>query len=152
RPVIKHQRARIFSSTPAEGFASHLYFTRLPFERAEIERIEWTYAREDASIYLVHASLYDAVTGRSTPVPAYYLPPERWRKLGRFDQIELYENLNRLPRAWFVAQAQALPQAQVLAAIKSSKLPDGASFDPARTALLEVEDFGGGEVRLPTIG
>src|SRR6185436_4443263 len=84
--------------------------------------------------------------------PAYSLPPERWRRLGRFDQIELYENLSQLPRAWFVAQAQTLPKAQVLQTIKSSKLPDGAPFDPARTAMFEVEDFGGREVRLPPIG
>jgi hypothetical protein len=152
RSIIKHQRARIFSSAPAEGFAAHQYFTRVPFERAEIERIEWTHAREDASIYPIHVSLYDAVTGRSTPVPAYYLPPERWRKLGRYDQVELYENLNQLPRAWFVAQAQVLSKVQVLQTIKSSKLSDGAPFDPARTALFETEDFGGGEIRLPQIG
>jgi hypothetical protein len=151
RASIQHQRARIFASTPAEGFEAHQYFTRIPFERAEIERIEWTYARPDASIVLLRVSLHDSVTGKSSPVPAYSLPPERWRKLGQFEQIELYENLQLLPRAWFAAQTQALPKAQVLAAIRSSKLPDGAAFDPARLALFVVEDFGGGEVKLPRV-
>jgi hypothetical protein len=151
RASIQHQRARIFASTPAEGFQAHQYFTRIPFDRAEIERIEWTYACEDASIVLLRVSLHDVVTGKSAPVPAYYLPPERWRKLGRFDQVELYENLRLLPRAWFVAQAQALPKAQVLAAIRTGQLPGGVSFDPARTALLDVEDFGGREVQVPPV-
>lgn len=151
RASIQHQRARIFASTPAEGFSSHQYFTRLPFERAEIERIEWTYAREDAAIYLLRVALHDVVTGKSVPVPAYWLPPERWRKLGDFDQIALYENLQKLPRAWFVSAAQALPKAQVLAAVRTSKLPDGAAFDPARTALFDLEDVGNSTANLPSV-
>lgn len=149
RANIRHQRARIFASAPAGEFQSHQYFTRLPFERAEIERIEWTQVCADASIVLLNVALHDATTGRSTSVAPYALPPERWRKLGQFDQVALYENLRQLPRAWFVSEARALPKAQVLAVIRTSRLPDGAPFDPTRTALFEVEDFGGGEVRLP---
>jgi hypothetical protein len=149
RANIRHQRARIFASAPAGEFQSHQYFTRLPFERAEIEHIEWTQICADASIVLLNVALHDATTGRSTPVAPYSLSPERWRKLGQFEQVELYENLRQLPRAWFVSEARALPKAQVLAAIRTSQLPDGAPFDPTRTALLDLEDFGGGEVRLP---
>ena len=149
RASIRHQRARIFASAPAGEFQSHQYFTRLPFARAEIERIEWTQVCADASIVLLNVALHDATTGRSTPVSPYYLPPERWRKLGQFELVALYENLRQLPRAWFVGEARALPKAQVLAAIRSSLLPGGAPFDPVRTALFDLEEFGGGEVRTP---
>ncbi len=151
RASIRHQRARIIASAVAGEFESHQYFTRLTFERAEIERIEWTQVCADASIVLLNVALHEAATGRSTPVAPYSLPPERWRKLGQFEQVALYQNLRQLPRAWFVSEARALPQAQVLAAIRSSRLPDGAPFDPAHTALFDLADGGGGEVRLPPV-
>ncbi len=152
RPFAKHQRARVAESWDAGEFQGHSYLARLPFERAEITSIELDYARDDAALLLMQASLYDAQTGVSTQLDGLNLTPERWRKLERFGNVELYENLQRLPRAWFVPQLIVKPRAEVLPAIKQGSLPDGTRFDPAQMALLEQEDFGGREVALPPVG
>ncbi len=107
RAGIKHSRARIVESARADGFDSHVYLGRVKFDRAEIDRIEWVYAREDASLHLARASLHDETTGVSTPLANFYLPPERWRKLAKFDRVEVYENLRVMPRAWFVSKPAA---------------------------------------------
>ncbi|NOT59939.1 MAG: hypothetical protein HOP19_06900, partial [Acidobacteria bacterium] len=143
KAVIRHRRAATVESSPAEGFTAHRYLARLPFERAEIERIEWKYNLADASLYLWRASLYDAVTKKTTMLSSYQFTPERWRKLGEYSQggdVALYENLRAMPRAWFVAETKTMPTAQVLQTIKTSRLPDGAPFDPQQTALLATED------------
>ena len=137
---IKHRRATVVQRNPAGKCDALLYLGRLKFDRAEIEKIEWIYAREDALLYLVYASLHDETTGRSTPLNSFHLPSERWRKLARFDQIEVYENLNALPRAWFVEKRLEMPSAAVIKTIRSGILPTGEKFDPATTALLEKGD------------
>ncbi|MGH9833437.1 MAG: YfhO family protein, partial [Blastocatellia bacterium] len=151
KAAIKHQRARVVESSPADGFDSHFYLGRVKFDRAVVEKIEWIYAREDASLYLIRASLRDSQTGASTPLAAYSFPPERWRKLARFDQVEVYENLRAMPRAWFVDRALALAPGEVIKTIKSGKISGyagldpprdtlaGATFDPSRDALIEAE-------------
>jgi hypothetical protein len=149
KAVIKHQRARVVESAPADGFDSHFYLGRLKFDRAVVEKIEWIYAREDASLYLIRASLYDSQTGASTPLAAYGFPPERWRKLARFDQVEVYENLRAAPRAWFVEQALAFSADEILKTIKTGGTPNREPFDPARVALLEAGD---GNAAAPVIG
>ena len=159
KPVIKHRRARVVESAPAEGFDVHHYLGRLQFDRGEIEKIEWIYAREDASLYLVRASLRDSQTGVSTPLAAYGFPAERWRKLAQFDQpapVDVYENLRALPRAWFVDRVLALSPGEVLKTIRTGRISgyagidaerrasEGQTFDPTREALIEAECNGCG--------
>ncbi len=139
RENIKHKCARIVESNKSTGFEAHYYLGRLRFDRAEIEKIEWTYTREDASLYLIRASLYDEATGVSTPLPAFHLPPERWRKLARFDQVEVFENLQVMPRAWFVRELVEMPRETVIKTIRTGVLPEGKRFDPLSMALVEKE-------------
>ena len=167
KAAIKHQRARVVESASAEGFDSHFYLGRLQFDRAEIEKIEWIYPREDASLYLIRASLRDSQTGASTPLAAYGFPAERWRKLARFNQpapVDVYENMRVAPRAWFVDRVLALSPGEVLKTIKTGKISGyagidparrasvGQAFDPARDALIEAEcsDCDGPRVAAPS--
>ncbi|HKX26351.1 MAG TPA: YfhO family protein [Blastocatellia bacterium] len=146
--TARHRRARVVRSYQADHCRALLYLGRLPFERAEIQRIEWEYGREDAMLYLVHASLHDATTGVSTPLNNFYLPPERWRKLAGFGRIDVYENLRARPRAWFVEERLPVPAEAALKAVRQGGLPDGGSFDPATTALVEA---GNREAALPPV-
>lgn len=139
KAVIKHQRARIAENFDAEGFQAHRYLARLAFERAEVVRIEFNYVCPDAGLYIARASLHDATTGISTPLDRLALPPERWRRLESFGEVDVYENLKAMPRAWFVSRLIQKPRAEVLRAIKEGRMADGTSFDPAQTALLETE-------------
>ncbi|MDX2032473.1 MAG: YfhO family protein [Blastocatellia bacterium] len=139
KAAIQHRRARIVENKPGEGFEAHHYLGRLPFERAEIASIEWVHAREDASVYLIRASLRDSRTGQSTPLSAFGFPEQRWRHLERFDQIDVYENLRALPRAWFVERGLRVEPEAALKTIRTGRQPDGAPFDPLATVLVETE-------------
>lgn len=139
KAAIKHARAKVFEDFDAGEFKSHGYLGRLQFDRAEIEKIEWIYLREDASLLLLRATLFDATTGKSEPLANFYLPSERWRQLGRFDQVEVYENLRVMPRAWFVKQTQAAADGEIYKATRTGQhdsLDDG-SFDFSSVALLD---------------
>jgi len=139
RAAVKHSRPRIAESSDADGFQARRYLARLAFDRAEIARVEFNYLRTDASLVVNRASLYDATTGASVPLDALNLPPERWRKLQSFGQVEVYENLKARPRAWFARRTVTLPPVEALRAIKDGKLNDGSVFDPSDVALLETE-------------
>lgn len=152
RANIKHRRAPLAESWSAGGFAAHRYLARFDFPRAEIERIELDYLLPDADLGIVRASLYDAESGSSTALDPFNPDEQRWRKLGSFGQIDIYENLRALPRAWLVRRVMALEEKDVVAAIKTGRLPDGTEYDPTEVALFAREDFGGRQVALPPVG
>jgi Bacterial membrane protein YfhO len=152
RAAVKHRLPRVVESWPVADFEAHRYLARLAFDRAGVERIEMDYLRPDGGLVIIRAALFDSISGKSAPVETSTLSTERWRRLASFGEIDLYQNLKALPRAWFVERALALPSREVLQAIKRGKLPDGAPFDPAKVALLDEEDFGGREVSLPATG
>jgi hypothetical protein len=156
KAIAPHRRARVAESYPlgpeAKGVQGHHYLARLAFESAEIVGVECEYLPAEAGLLVARASLYDARSAVSTQLDLADIAPERWRKLGDFDGVELYENLRQLPRAWLVSRVEARPSAEVLRAVREGRLPDGGGFDPRTTALLEVEDFGSRAVTLPPTG
>ncbi len=120
KAAIQHARAPIAEDFDAGEFKSHGYLARLKFDRAEIEKIEWIYAREDASLLVIRASLFDETTDKSEPLANFYLPSERWRQLGRFDQVEVYENLRAMPRVWLYPFVTTKTSEEVLKTIRNS--------------------------------
>jgi hypothetical protein len=51
--------------------------------------------------------------------------------------VTVFENRRALPRAWLVDAVTAMPEPDAIRTVKSSRLPDGASFDARRTALVD---------------
>lgn len=94
----------------------------------------------------------DAATGASGSINPLDFVTQRWRGLAQFGSVEIYENPNCLPQAWFVKRAAVALSAEVLQTIKTGRMADGSPFNPAETALLEREDFGSREIKLPPIG
>ena len=150
--AVKHNRARVIESWPAGEFEGHSYLARLAFDRAEIERVEFEYAPDSADLTIARAALYDAPTGQSQPLDMEFLPPDRWRSLGSFGQVELFENQKWLPRAWFVRRLAAALEREVLQTIRSGRMKNGERFDPAEMALFAREDYGSRDVALPPVG
>ncbi|MCI0524688.1 MAG: YfhO family protein, partial [Acidobacteria bacterium] len=152
RVEIKHRRPRVAESLPAEGFQANRYLATLDFDSARIERVEFDYLASDASLLILRVSLLDVATGTVTPLDLIDSQVGRWRKLARFDDVEVYENLQAMPRAWFARRAEVMWSADVLQTIKSGELKGGSAFDPTQTVLFEREDFGNREIILPEIG
>lgn len=63
----------------------------------------------------------------------------RWRLVGQTAREEVYENRRALPRAWLAPETRALDEAAALKVIRTGLLPDGAKWEPERTALVESE-------------
>jgi hypothetical protein len=155
RARVQHDRANVIESWTAGDYAGHRYLARLGFDRAEIVRVELQHQLNEnargAEVSITQMSLFDAQTNTSTPLNLPDLPSARWRKLQEFDGIEVVENLRTLPRAWFVRYLQVVKKEEVLAAIKTGKLPDGTPFDPKEVALFETEQYGARARDLPTL-
>jgi len=137
RAAIKHRRAKVAESLPEEGFSANCYLARLPFERAEIVGVEFEYLAADASVLILRASLLDSTTGAVTTLSSIQFQGSWWRKLATLGEVEVYENLKALPRAWFVSRAAIGPGEEALETIKTGRMKDGTAFDPAKTVLFE---------------
>jgi hypothetical protein len=149
---IQHDRAPLADTWTAADFQGHSYLARLPFDRAEITKIEIIHVPDTAELTIYQVTLFDAANNRSTPLSQYAVTPARWRKLNTFGSIEVYENLTALPRAWFARRAEVMPSRDVLQTIKSGQLPSGGAFNPAETVLFEKEDFGARPPTPPPMG
>jgi hypothetical protein len=155
RPWTPDSAAAI-PSWNAVGFRGQGSLAHLKFERAGIERIEFECLPGDADLIITRASLFDAAANASHPLNAKSLSSDRWRRLGAFGnaggEVELYENLKVLPRAWFVPTAVLAPSIEVLRTIKTGRLTDGTPFNPAEAVLLESELFANRLLKTPLAG
>jgi hypothetical protein len=82
-------------------------------------------------------SLVDDVGQTSEAVSPVSAGGGRWRFHSEAGAARVYENLRAMPRAWLARETISLSPEEILRAIKTSRLPDGREFDPARTALVE---------------
>lgn len=151
---IKHDRAQIFRSYPAQRESGpcigHDYLTVISeLPSVPINKIEVIATGKEVSLVIKKVSLIDE-RGRAHPLaPETFslLNPERWRLIERISTADIYENLRARPRAWIVPQAFVASPDEIRAIITTSRLPDGKSFDPATMALVEspvkMEDFSG---------
>jgi hypothetical protein len=150
--AIQHRRPKVVESSPADGFDAHRYLARLPFPRAEIKGLDIEYIGPRGLMVVHRASLYDAAAGTSTPLIRATLPARRWRQAGVFGEVELWENLHTLPRAWYVDRVIRSSGAETLRAIEQDKLADGSDFTPLDQALLDAEDVQPDDSTLQQIG
>ncbi|HET6882703.1 MAG TPA: YfhO family protein [Pirellulales bacterium] len=74
---------------------------------------------------------------------------DRFRRADTLAESVSFENTRAMPRAWLAAQVRQLDQGDVLRSVHTSRLPDGSSFDPAQTALVE-EAISGDDQRAAT--
>jgi hypothetical protein len=79
---------------------------------------------------------------------------ERWREAAQFrtsretdrgkdedvageTEVTLFENRRALPRAWIVERVAAMPEPEAIRTVKTSRFPDGTSFDARHAALVD---------------
>lgn len=143
KPQMQHQRAPIFQTQlverPGVGTcAAHIYKAVVALDRPQsigALRLQWQNA---PGVIVVHKiTLVDAQHQTSLPVETT-AAIAKWRAVERFAGGVMYENQQVLPRAWLVPQTVFLPPAQILAAIRTSQLPDGQPYVPEQMALVET--------------
>jgi len=142
KPSMRHQRAGVFSSYPAtmndEPCQGHTYATTLPLDGVrEIKSIEFEWVGSGGAIILEKLSLIDEAK-TSHPIDPALIDSDEWRLVEEAGAARVYENLRAMPRAWLANEVVSVNPDQALDAIKTGRLPDGRSFDPARTALVEA--------------
>ncbi|HEV7377671.1 MAG TPA: YfhO family protein [Pyrinomonadaceae bacterium] len=143
KPLMKHQRATIFNSYPAEMYnepcEGHRYVAILPLTSAKDIKsitIEWVGEKGGAMI-LEKASLINDSTKSSKPISALLSNTNNWRSVEETDEARIYENLRVMPRVWLVPEVSTVKPEEALSSIKTSKMPDGRTFDPSKIALIE---------------
>ena len=137
RANIQHALAPVFASHPGDegnSFTRHHYLTRIPLgARVRVEKIEITNVTPRASLSLIKGTLHDTASGSSTPLAL--VASEWWEAVYQKDNALVMRNRRALPRAWLVAEAEAVDGEEALRRIRGES---AHAFDPLRTALLEV--------------
>ncbi|HLL14691.1 MAG TPA: YfhO family protein, partial [Pyrinomonadaceae bacterium] len=146
RNAIRHALAPVFESVPVKDdhgdYPSHRYWTRIALgETLAVERVEIVNRTENAPLAVWKATLHDASRGQSQPLSrtqrSLYagLDAGRWSAVYDEGDVLVLENKRALPRAWLVAEAEAVDGEEALRRISGAS---ARPFDPRRTALLEV--------------
>jgi hypothetical protein len=144
RAGARHRLATVFDSTPGDeshSFDSHRYLALVPLgEHVRVARVEIANVDGVATLNVSRASLHDSSGGRSSPLAktsagAATLDVTRWRAEYDDGVAVVWRNLRAMPRAWLVAEVEALDGEEALRRIRGEGEKE---FDPRRTALLEV--------------
>ncbi|HSE21920.1 MAG TPA: YfhO family protein [Pyrinomonadaceae bacterium] len=164
---IRHQRAPVAMNyqveDPEGNYQGHTYVTGFDLhERATVTGGEITVESSpdapDLQLTVFRMSLVDNTSGVTLPLTRQMLGPPtsitaegketrgtaassetRWTLKAQTTEVDIYENARALPRAWLTTRTTSLTSAQTLETIRSDRLPDGSSWDPARTVLVEPE-------------
>jgi hypothetical protein len=133
----------VFDRVPGDAAGSYQalrYVTHLSLgTRQPLERIEITGLKPEVTLAIWKITLFDSHDRRSLPVTnqrgATELDPSRWLVEKEFDGVVVLRNKRPLPRVWLVGEAVAVDEESALRRIQGVT---EESFDPLRTALLEV--------------
>src|SRR4029079_5775705 len=108
-----------------------------------------------ATFSLKKISLINDATRVANPInpPGALEDKTRWRESGKIDVANfddgrdvkpedigaaiVFENTRARPRAWLANEVLRLSPADAFIAVRTSRLPNGGTFDSARTALIE---------------
>jgi hypothetical protein len=159
RKQIRNKRAPVATSyavkDPTGNFKGHTYVCSLKLpEQAKIVSGELTVAKvadaPDLSLSVFRISFSNA--NASYPLRVEWLKREvvsathptetlaggRWRRVVEFEKVSIFENAHALPRAWLAPESLALTEDQILNVVRTGDLPEGGTWDPLRTALVET--------------
>jgi hypothetical protein len=142
KPHMQHRRAEVFKTFSAsmydEPCEGHMYVTELALGRAQnIKSVKIQWVGRSGALILEKVNLIDELTERTEPLDYAAASSDRWRLVENANGVRVYENSQARPRAWLVSEAINVRPEEALATIKSSRLPDGRSFDPSKTVLTE---------------
>ena len=137
---VKHQAAKIFKQTPipSETWLANEYVAKvLLVKPSTVRQIKLNLPTENTGVVTINKiSLNNSRSGKSYPL-LYPVLANHWKYVEDLESTRIYENLNVMPRAWLTSAVLTTQAKQVLTAVKTSKLPNGAIFNRRKTALIE---------------
>ena len=146
-PYIQHRQAPIFESFPVhrESYPMCLankYVSVLPINKLNnVKSLELEWIGPSGAIAINKISLIDNPNRQSYPITemsSYLANTPRWHHVEDINEAtRVYENLRAMPRAWLVPEVVSAKPDAILNSIKTSKLPDGHSYEPSQIALVE---------------
>ncbi|HKO43255.1 MAG TPA: YfhO family protein [Pyrinomonadaceae bacterium] len=142
KPDMKHSRAPVFSTfptkmydTPCEG---HFYKTEFHLEKpVQAPEVELQWVGQNGAMSLEKISLGNEEGSGWIPLNAMTEVGSTWRVDSETNDVRIYENMTVLPRAWLATDAVVMKPEDILKTIKTSVLPNGKTFAPAQTVLVE---------------
>jgi hypothetical protein len=141
---IRHRMAEIFdrrAGNESHSFSALRYLARIGLgEKVRVSRVEIRKVAAQPALMLWKASVFDSQTGASASMTTGAMSVEaldrsRWETVYEKDGAMILRNHRALPRAWLVAEAEAVTDREAWARIRGHS---AVAFDPRRTALLEV--------------
>jgi hypothetical protein len=145
QPQMQHRRAPVFKTTPIArpgvGLCpQHQYQTIVELDRPRhLRQLRLQWRAKSGSITVPQISLWDSISQTALPI-TQLAASRKWHSVEQFADGILYENHQALPRTWLVPQILALPPDAILKTIQTSRLPNGAIYQPEKIALLETHD------------
>ncbi|HZH32339.1 MAG TPA: YfhO family protein [Pyrinomonadaceae bacterium] len=146
RRAVRHALAPVFDARTGDepdSYPAHRYLAFVPLGgRARVDKIEITNLTDGSPLAVWKASIHDTASKTSTPISS--LTSEWWETVYQENHALILRNRRALPRAWLVAEAEAVDGEEALRRITgaggagSNSEGDEGGFDPRRTALLEV--------------
>jgi hypothetical protein len=137
RPYIKHKLATPYDTVRVggeKGYVAYRYKTLVKLDgAASVIRVEITNVSHTARLGIYGGVLLDSRTQRTVPLAAPY--SQAWQPVYEQHETLILRNTRALPRAWLVAEAQAVDGEEALRRIRGESATE---FDPRRTVLLEV--------------
>jgi hypothetical protein len=137
RRYVKHKLAIPFDTVRVggvTGYDAYRYKTLVKFDAAvSVIRVEISNVSRVARLAVYNGSLLHS--GRQHTVPLSVPYSYTWKPVYEQHEILILQNQRALPRAWLVAQAEAVDGDEALSRIRGE---NAQAFDPRRTALLEV--------------
>jgi hypothetical protein len=132
RETVRHSLAPVFSGAPGDE-SKYTFLTRLRFaEPLKVDHFEIVNSSRDVVLIFNKATLFDSATGFSMPLPHYDL--HKWTSVYDDGGAQILRNETALPRVWLVGEAESVTGEEALLRIRGQ----GKTFDPRRTALLEM--------------
>ncbi|OLE55085.1 MAG: hypothetical protein AUG51_05500 [Acidobacteria bacterium 13_1_20CM_3_53_8] len=139
QPIVRHQLATIFDQPGKsnETFPSYRYWTRIALGKlVNVERVEISnIAPGNTALVIWNTILYDSASSNSQILQLTVFDKNKWRPVYNENNVAIYHNEGALPRAWLVAEAEAVDDEEALKRIRGESEHE---FDPRRTALLET--------------
>lgn len=160
RSQIKHKRAPVGTSYPVEDarekYEAHTYVSAFSLPAKTVVSsgsitVATIKGAPELSLSVARISLADGES--AFPLPRDWITeekpdqasesgtgnaaPQRWKKIAEVTDVAIFENDRVLPRAWLASEAKVLTDPEILDVIRTSRFPDGKTWDPRKTALIK---------------